>query len=114
MQKFRFLLLVITRRYLEKFTRTLQQKASLIASDMNFGDKIYISRDGYVLELANKSKAVKWVAIYCKMADIIGMNYVYQECEMGEDTKSKTSDLHEGNIHDDPAELKRNLKLMIK
>ena len=81
---------------------------------MNFGDEIYISRDGYVLELANKSKTVKLVNIYCKMADIIGMDYVYQECEMGEYTKSKTSDSHEGNIHVDLAELKRNLKLMIK
>ena len=64
---------------------------------------------GYVLELANKSKAVKLVTNYYKMADIIGMNYVYQECEMGEDTKSKISDSHEGSIHVDLARLERNL-----
>jgi len=158
-----------------KIYHILRQNASCITSDMNFGDKIYISREGqysryaenevdvvallerygfkkiraekfsyqeqmaisskakylisphgagltnmlfmqkggYVLELANKSKAVKPVTDYYKMADIIGMNYVYQECEMGEDTKSKTSDSHEGSIHVDLARLERNLKLIL-
>jgi hypothetical protein len=72
-----------------------------------------MQKGGYVLELANKSKAVTPVTDYYKMADIIGMNYVYQECEMGEDTKSKTSDSHEGSIHVDLARLERNLKLIL-
>jgi capsular polysaccharide biosynthesis protein len=157
-----------------KICETLRQNASLIASDVDFGDKIYISREGqrsryaenesevvallesygfkkiraekfsyseqvaisskakylisphgagltnmlfmkkgnYVLELANKSKAVKPVTDYYRMAEIIGVNYLYQECEMGEDTKSITSDSHEGSLHVDLAELEKNLKLM--
>ena len=75
---------------------------------------LFIQKGFYILELANKSKTVKLLTDYYKMADIIGMNYVYQECEIGEDTKSKTSDSHEGSIHVDLARLEKNLELMMK
>lgn len=154
--------------------KSLLQNVAQIASDLDFGDKIYISREGqysryaenemevvallerygfkkiraekfsypdqvaifskakylisphgagltnmmfmkegtYVLELATKSKSVKPVTDYYRMAEIIGVNYVYQECEIGEDTKARTSDSHEGSIHVDLVELEKNLQLM--
>lgn len=104
----------------EKFSYSEQvaisSKAKYLISPHGAGltNMLFMKEGGYALELANKSKAVKPVTDYYKMADLIGMNYVYQECEMGEDTKTITTDSHEGSIHVDLTELERNLKLMIR
>ncbi len=104
----------------EKFSYTEQvailSKTKYLISPHGAGltNMMFMKKGGYVIELTTKSKSVKPVTDYYKMADIIGMNYLCQECEMGEDTKSRTSDSHEGSIRVDLTELENNLKLMMR
>ena len=94
----------------------IMSKAKYLVSSHGAGltNMLFMEKGSYVLELANISKAVKPVTDYYKMADIIGINYLYQECEMGESTKHLTSDPHEGSVYVDLAWLEQNLKLMLQ
>ncbi|MBU6141206.1 MAG: DUF563 domain-containing protein [Proteobacteria bacterium] len=104
----------------EKFSYAEQvailSKAKYLISPHGAGltNMMFMKEGGYVLELTTKSKSIKPVTDYYKMANIIGINYLCQECEMGEDTKSRTSDSHEVSIHVNLSELENNLKLMIR
>ena len=79
----------------EKFSHqgrmVISSKAKYLISPHGSGltKMLFIQKGVYVLELANKSKTVKLLTDYYKIADIIGINYVYQEYEIGEDKKSK-------------------------
>ncbi len=73
---------------------------------------LFMPENGYVLEMATGFHPEKPLTDYYKLAAMLNLNYLYQQCEMGESTKIKTSDPHEGSVLVDLEKLEKNLKQM--
>jgi capsular polysaccharide biosynthesis protein len=89
-------------------------KAKYLVSSHGAGlaNMFFMRQGGYVLELTAVFSSKAPINSFCRLAAILNLNYIYQECVMGESTKYKTLNPHEGSFFVDLKSLERNLRLM--
>lgn len=72
----------------------------------------FLPKNSFVLEMASKPYEFKLTTDYYKLASMLDVNYLYQECEMG--PNSPVKDFHQGSLVVDLLKLEKNLQLMLK
>lgn len=73
---------------------------------------LFMDEGSFVLEMAGKQDAATHNPDYYILSSMIGLNYLYQECEISQN--SKVRDFHQGNLIIDLEKLEKNLQLMLK
>ncbi len=101
----------------EKFSYEEQiaiaHKARYIISPHGAGltNILFMKPQSSVLELATEVRTVKPVTDYLRLADMLDLNYYYQECDIG--PKGLSGNSHDSNMIADLEKLEKNLKLML-
>ena len=72
---------------------------------------LFMAQDSFVLEMAAKPYYFKPVTDYYKLASMLNINYLYQECEMGEG--SQVMDFHHASLVVDLQKLEKNIQIML-
>ncbi|MDX2082921.1 MAG: glycosyltransferase family 61 protein [Rickettsiales bacterium] len=72
---------------------------------------LFMKKNSAILEMAVKPYDYKPVTDYYKLADMLGLKYFYQECEMGENSVLK--DFHQASLVVDLEKLEKNLQLIL-
>ncbi len=73
---------------------------------------LFMKENSYLLEMATKPSDNKLLTDYYKLSSILNINYLYQECQIGENSKVK--DFHHGSLILDLQKLEENLILMFE
>ncbi len=73
---------------------------------------LFMKENSYLLEMATKPSDNKLLTDYYKLSSILNINYLYQECQIGENSKVK--DFHHGSLIVDLQKLEENLILMFE
>lgn len=74
---------------------------------------LFMNKNSFVLEMTTKPDNHKPVTDYYKMASILDINYLYQECECGTNGHH-IKDFHHASLLVDLVKLEKNLKLMFE
>ena len=72
---------------------------------------LFLPEKAFILEMASKPYEFRLITDYYKLASMLNVNYLYQECEMGQNSPVK--DFHQGSLVVDLEKLEKNLQLML-
>jgi capsular polysaccharide biosynthesis protein len=103
---------------MEKFSYDEQiaicAKAKYLVSPHGAGltNVLFMKKGSYVLEMSTPQTAEGFNKDFYAISSMLDLNYLYQKCEMGEN--SRVRDFHQASLVVDLEKLEKNLKLMLK
>ena len=100
--------------YAEQIAIFSQAKYLISPHGAALTNMLFMPKNSYVLEFATGFHPLKPLTDFYKLASMLNINYLYQQCEMGESTKKFTNDPHCGSVYVELDKLEKNLQLMFK
>ncbi|MBM5781885.1 MAG: glycosyltransferase family 61 protein [Pelagibacterales bacterium] len=98
--------------YDEQIAISAKAKYLISPHEAGLTNILFMKENSYLLEMATKPHDNKLLTDYYKLSSILNINYLYQECEVGENSKVK--DFHHGSLVVDLKKLEENLNLMFE